>query len=204
MAGTGTPLGPDDELVQWFTTRATSPASNITIVIDTAPSTGGGLENFLKFLGNDATYQEMPPELPPMAVLGELIARQVGMPMGQTLLPNPEQIQIVVSHSPLSLASLQSALQHAATAGAATYLVTHPHFTPLALIAWAGLDIFIRVERKVGDRIAHHAAVMTDRLFDKLHLTQTKIAAAQTLKEKVKLKAKVQKAKVLARVRTTN
>ena len=184
----------DSDLVQWFTTRATLPDSEIMLVIDTAPSDRGG-RDFFELLGSFDGQPLNPSDNSPDNLLLLLVGASkddLSAEEFPALAAALGQTKIVVSHSPLNLQSVSAALQHATTLGAAGYLVTHPHYTPIVLISWAGLDIFFRVERKVADRVAHHMADMTDRLFEVLHLSRAK-KKSKAARKKGSLKEEIEK-----------
>lgn len=162
----------DGEIFQSFTTRATIPESRVSVVVTSVVTSvvsdenDGAFDRFEEIVGRldtedlDASLLSVEEVFARILQPGEDDEIDIGRE--STLLA---ETQIVVSHSPLSVESLESVVQTLAKVGGTAFIITHPHLTPIALLSWAGVDIFIRVERKVGDRIAHHASELTDRFF---------------------------------------
>lgn len=158
----------DGEILQSFTTRATIPKSHVSLVITSIVSDedDGAFDRFEEIAGQLETH-----DLDPSLLSMEEIFASILQPGEDDEIDIEEEsallaeTQIVVSHSPLSVESLESVVETLAKVGGTAFIITHPHLTPIALLSWAGIDIFIRVERKVGDKIAHHASELTDRFF---------------------------------------
>jgi len=162
----------EGQMTQSFTTRAGIVNSEIFVVIDTMPWEPEEplMEDFFDLVG--------PAETKTLNVSDLSVEQLVTMLLQDGDSPEPyltvavallAQTQIVVAHSPLTVEPLASSLNYLAAAGGTALLLTHPHLMPIAVLSWAGLDIFVRVQREGGDRVDQQQAELTDKLFEMMH-----------------------------------